>query len=685
MAYVIKIKYENSLRRLTIQNPLSIEKLSFVQLETRIRELLKLPATAEMVVTYTDKENDVVTMTNDEDVVDALDHQALNPLRVSVTVRSTTYPDPNASPVDKGTASDAQPSKESQRFKLSPGYSNSLHRGRASSNQFSGVVENTLQEITSKFASAVKNVAAVAAAVTSESIPGSTTLPKNTTHHEAGAKGSNVENVVHQGVSCDICNTSPIVGLRWKSLKKLNFDLCNNCFQRHGNENEYSKIDQPMFRPRHFQQFHPAHRMMRTNPAMGPTFHPMGPHGYGGRSFGMRGPLGGRHCHPMGGLAGKLDARFVCDVTMFDGTEVAPGMPFTKIWRLRNNGTISWPPQSALVFVGGDEMSQVYTVPLEIPELGLVPEGEMEVSVDLVAPEKPGRYVSHWRLASPTGPKFGHRVWVLVQVVPKEALDQPAELRYNIGADVDAQPEVKANSVEYVPRIEGSEIDSTAGVKETESDTAIVVEEKSVVKDSPATATDLATDLGTTAGGQETEDTPTADSPAIKSVFELAKEEASTAAASETPSTEEVTRVGDAITYPVLDVTRDAGPVTYPAIEPLLARGEDRVETDADSVEGEDLSSSKAILAKLEAMGFTDGKLNLELLEKNNLDLRKTLDDLCAAEEWDPILGELEEMGFNDTNMNRRLMFKNNGSVKLVVKDLVQMYKDPQGKGKQAA
>jgi next-to-BRCA1 protein 1 len=39
--------------------------------------------------------------------------------------------------------------------------------------------------------------------------------------------------------------------------------------------------------------------------------------------------------------------------------------------------------------------------------------------------------------------------------------------------------------------------------------------------------------------------------------------------------------------------------------------------------------------------------------------------------------------GFYDTDMNRRLMFKNNGSVKRVVKELVQMYKDPNPKGKE--
>lgn len=53
---------------------------------------------------------------------------------------------------------------------------------------------------------------------------------------------------------------------------------------------------------------------------------------------------------------------------------------------------------------------------VQLPEHGLAPDEEVEVSVDLVAPEKPGRYVSHWRLVSPAGQKFGHRVWVLIQV-----------------------------------------------------------------------------------------------------------------------------------------------------------------------------------------------------------------------------------------------------------------------------
>ena len=43
-------------------------------------------------------------------------------------------------------------------------------------------------------------------------------------------------------------------------------------------------------------------------------------------------------------------------------------------------------------------------------------ENELDVAVDFTAPEHPGRYISYWRMASPSGQKFGQRVWVLIQV-----------------------------------------------------------------------------------------------------------------------------------------------------------------------------------------------------------------------------------------------------------------------------
>ena len=91
-----------------------------------------------------------------------------------------------------------------------------------------------------------------------------------------------------------------------------------------------------------------------------------GPHMHGPHC--NHGPYGGKGDSRCGGAGGggKLDARFVQDVTIFDGTELAPGTPFTKIWRLRNSGTLVWPKETQLVHVGGDELGSVYAVTVEV-------------------------------------------------------------------------------------------------------------------------------------------------------------------------------------------------------------------------------------------------------------------------------------------------------------------------------
>lgn len=42
---------------------------------------------------------------------------------------------------------------------------------------------------------------------------------------------------------------------------------------------------------------------------------------------------------------------------------------------------------------------------------------ETNVAVDFLAPARPGRYISYWRLALPSGQRFGQRIWVYIKVV----------------------------------------------------------------------------------------------------------------------------------------------------------------------------------------------------------------------------------------------------------------------------
>merc|ERR1719421_2356014 len=122
---------------------------------------------------------------------------------------------------------------------------------------------------------------------------------------------------------------------------------------------------------------------------------------------------GGGHC--------KLAARFVRDVTVFDGTQMAPGTPFTKIWRLKNVGEMPWPPGTRMLFVGGDQMTTEMSVPLSRAG-AVLPGEEVDVAVEMLAPTELGRYLGYWRLVGPNGRrKFGQRVWCHVQVVDPSA------------------------------------------------------------------------------------------------------------------------------------------------------------------------------------------------------------------------------------------------------------------------
>src|SRR4030095_2873824 len=73
-------------------------------------------------------------------------------------------------------------------------------------------------------------------------------------------------------------------------------------------------------------------------------------------------------------------AQFIRDVTIPDGTVIAPGTTFKKTWRLRNIGTCTWSGYS-LVFDRGESMS-----PVADPIGTVAPGQEVDVSVTFTAP-----------------------------------------------------------------------------------------------------------------------------------------------------------------------------------------------------------------------------------------------------------------------------------------------------------
>lgn len=588
MAFVLKIKYGESLRRLTVPKAANGgPDLAFHQLEARIREYFQIPEASKLVVTYTDKDGDVVTMAQDQELHDACVIQGLNPLRISVSVgvegqkkKSPVREIPEAieaalSSLNLKSLLNDKPEKviaEAMQF------FNKVQKDSMKSEAGASFVE-----LLQGFASGAGTSKPEAEASKASEGPAPPKCP-----------AMDASPPVHHNVQCDGCGASPIVGPRFKSISKDDYDLCQNCFQEQpkGSEADYARHDRPILR--HLPL--PAFGIGSGRPLRCPA----GPRGF------FRPPhfrdMRGSDRHDHAWL--KPDGRFVCDATIPDGTEIAPGTQFVKIWRLRNSGKVTWGPGTQLVRVGGDELGSVSAVTLQLPEGGVQPDQEIEVAVDLVAPAKAGRYVSYWRLMTPFNVKFGHRVWALIQVVPTSS-SKPSDDFETV--EVERSPE-----------------------SAVEEDHPVIVE-RPVAED--------------VVGGY-----PPVEAPVVVTESDV----------------------------PVVTPSSPSSSTASASVE-----ADKKISDTASEVEGFSMVSMpeqdtpvEEMLAKLESMGFNHRKLNQELLEKNDFDVQRTLDDLCSAAEWDPILEELEEMGFYDSEMNRRLMFKNKGSFKHVVKELVQMYKE---------
>lgn len=88
-------------------------------------------------------------------------------------------------------------------------------------------------------------------------------------------------------------------------------------------------------------------------------------------------------------------AHFITDVTIPDGSLMTPGQSFTKKWRLKNTSACAWTGYS-LVFDSGDSMGGPASKPI-----GTVSPGqEVDLEVNLTAPNSAGNYRGYWRIVT---------------------------------------------------------------------------------------------------------------------------------------------------------------------------------------------------------------------------------------------------------------------------------------------
>lgn len=97
-------------------------------------------------------------------------------------------------------------------------------------------------------------------------------------------------------------------------------------------------------------------------------------------------------------------AAFVKDVTILDGTLLAPNTGFTKTWRLQNAGTCTWTTAYRLIFVSGHPMNGPASQAL--PH-SVSPGQTIDISVNLTSPGTDGHYRGYWKLRNASNTLFG--------------------------------------------------------------------------------------------------------------------------------------------------------------------------------------------------------------------------------------------------------------------------------------
>jgi hypothetical protein len=134
---------------------------------------------------------------------------------------------------------------------------------------------------------------------------------------------------------------------------------------------------------------------------------------------------------------------FVSDVSVPDNTQMTPGQEFTKTWRVRNSGSCVWEEGFKFSFTSGEAMGGSTLTLDSAVETG----EEVELSVDLTAPNSAGTFRGNWRMATVAGTYFGDEVYVLI-IVSGSTLTATAEASatQNVTATATAVPSATQNA-----------------------------------------------------------------------------------------------------------------------------------------------------------------------------------------------------------------------------------------------
>ena len=160
-----------------------------------------------------------------------------------------------------------------------------------------------------------------------------------------------------------------------------------------------------------------------------------------------------------------LQAWYESDSTP-DGSTFGPNRLVSQSWTLRNPGPDAWPVGCAVYYIGGDDMrnldalrpSSVSSMTVanrsNVLDYSLQPGKTAVFTVLLKSPVREGRAISYWRLKTPGGLPFGHKLWVDINV-------KPAPLELPIRSIPISSPHAPTVEDEKIEKTEDSQQSST--------------------------------------------------------------------------------------------------------------------------------------------------------------------------------------------------------------------------------
>jgi hypothetical protein len=177
---------------------------------------------------------------------------------------------------------------------------------------------------------------------------------------------------------------------------------------------------------------------------------------------------------------GCYNATYVSDVTIPDGTVLAPGEEFVKTWKFQNTGGCDWTENFWVTYSNGEDMDGEDT---EIDEE--VASGDTaSISVSLVAPDDKGTYTGYWKLATEDGTVFGETVYVLIVVSDDAVTSTPTATATEVTSETATSTSTTEPTATTVPTSTDTPVPTSTYTPEpTSTFTPMPVEEVTVTEE----------------------------------------------------------------------------------------------------------------------------------------------------------------------------------------------------------